>query len=202
MDVRRRMVHILDDDPAVRQMLACLLRIAGYAAVIYETSYALLNALAAIEPGCLLLDVRLPYIDGLTLQKRLGQSALAVIPMTGDGDVDMAVRAMRAGAVDFLEKPFTEARLIAALDSGFASLSPGMRDFDGGEEVRRIATLSARECQVLEGLAGGLQHKAIAYQLGISVRTVEVHRAHMLRRLGVSHLADALRLRILAGLAG
>jgi two-component system response regulator FixJ len=178
------------------------LRLAGYAVALYETSFALLDALPTIKRGCLLLDVRMPDIDGLALQSKLGNAPLALILMTGHGDVGMAVRAMQAGAVDFLEKPFSDARLIAALDTGFSSLSPAVRARDASDAARRLAELSPRESQVLIRLAQGKQNKTIAHDLGISVRTAEVHRARMLRRLGVAHLADAIRLYVLAGLTG
>jgi two-component system response regulator FixJ len=196
-----RLVHILDDDGAIRHALARLLRIAGYEVCTYERPAALISALPTIAPGCLLLDIRLPMIDGLELQQMIAPGRLAVILMTGHGDVDMTVRAMRAGAVDFLEKPFTDDRLMAALERGFSSLEAIPRDPDTHQAGARIGTLSMRERQVLRGLAAGRSNKLIARDLTISVRTVEVHRAHMLRRLGVAHLADAIRLQVLADLA-
>lgn len=202
MEWSTRLVHILDDDDAVRHALARLVRIAGYEVSTYETPLALIAALPTIAPGCLLLDIRLPMIDGLALQQMIPAGRLAVIPMTGHGDINMAVRAMRSGAVDFLEKPFTDDRLIAALERGFALLEAFPRDPDTHEAGARVATLSPRERQVLRGLAAGQPNKLIARDLAISVRTVEVHRAHMLRRLGVAHLAEAIRLQVLADLAG
>jgi two-component system response regulator FixJ len=201
MGTALRLVHVLDDDVGVRHALGRSLRIAGYAVALYETSFTLLDALPTIKRGCLLLDVRMPDIDGLALQSKLGNAPLALVLMTGHGDVDMAVRAMQAGAVDFLEKPFSDARLIAALDIGFASLSPTVRARDAADAARCLAELSPREGQVLMGLAEGKPNKTIAHDLGISVRTAEVHRARMLRRLSVTHLADAIRLYVLAGLA-
>jgi two-component system response regulator FixJ len=202
MEWSTRLVHILDDDVAVRHALARLVSIAGYEVSTYETPLALIAALPTIALGCLLLDIRLPTIDGLALQQMIPAGRLAVIPMTGHGDIDMAVRAMRTGAVDFLEKPFTDDRLIAALERGFALLEALPRDPDTHEAGTRVATLSPRERQVLRGLAAGQSNKLIARDLAISVRTVEVHRAHMLRRLGVAHLAEAIRLQVLADLAG
>lgn len=196
-----RIVHIVDDDAAVRRTLARLLEIAGYSVTLHESALVLLDALPTIEPGCLLLDIRMPQMDGLTLQHELGDAKLAVIMMTGHGDVEMAVRAMQSGAVDFLEKPFTDVRLMAALDRGFTALGPARETMiDNAEAIQRLAGLSKRELQVLTCLADGKPNKVIAHELGISLRTVEVHRAHMLRRLGVGHLAEALRLHVLASL--
>lgn len=197
-----RIVHIVDDDAAVRRTLARLLEIAGYSVRLHESAFDLINTLPAIEPGCLLLDVRMPQMDGMTLQHELGRAKLAVIMMTGHADIEMAVRAMQRGAVDFLEKPFTDFRLIAALDTGFTSLEPANDTAtDKSVAVERLSGLTKRELEVLTGLAGGKPNKVIAHELGISLRTVEVHRAHMLRRLGAGALAEALRLHVLASLS-
>jgi two-component system, LuxR family, response regulator FixJ len=196
------LVHVLDDDAAVRRSLGRLLQIAGYRVTLYDTPFALIAALPNIEPGCLLLDVRMPGIDGLTLQTNLRDAELALIVMSGQGDIGVAVRAIQAGAVDFLEKPFSDDRLIAALDLGFAALVPVQPRVLPAEASQKIATLSEREREVLTQLAAGSSNKHIARTLGISVRTVEVHRARMLRHLGVPHLAAAIRLQVLAELAG
>ena len=201
MDGSSGLVHVLDDDAAVRHSLGRLLQIAGYRVELYETPFVLIDALPNIEPGCLLLDVRMPGIDGLSLQTRLRETELALILMTGQGDIDMAVRAIQAGAVDFLEKPFSDVRLIAALDRGFAALAPAAPSVLPAGASQRIATLSVREREVLTLLAAGNSNKHIARALGISVRTVEVHRARMLRHLGVTHLATAIRLQVLAEIA-
>lgn len=202
IDRPRGLVHILDDDAAVRNALGRMLKIAGYRVMLYETPFALLAALPTIEPGCLLLDVRMPGIDGLSLQPMLRETDLALILMTGQGDIGMAVRAIQAGAVDFLEKPFNDALLIAALDRGFSTLAPMSSTILPAEAAQRIATLSGREREVLALLAAGNSNKHIARALGISSRTVEVHRARMLRHLGIAHLAGAIRLQVLAELAG
>jgi two-component system response regulator FixJ len=196
-----RLVHVVDDDAPVRRSLDRLLRANDYEVQVYETPSALLAALPELAPGCVLLDIRMPALDGLALQPHIADQGLAVVMMSGHGDVDMAVRAMKAGAVDFLEKPFTERRLLQALDSAFAALQSYARNPDALDAAQRISTLSRREAEVLSGLAAGKAHKAIAADLGISVRTVEVHRARMLRRLGTRRLADAIRLTVLAGVA-
>jgi two-component system response regulator FixJ len=148
----------------------------------------------------MLLDVRLPGMDGLELQAQLTDLGvrLPVIVMNGQGDVPTAVRAMRAGAIDFIEKPFDEERLLMAIKAALASAGQVERDHDVAEAAQRIGTLSPRERQVLDGLVAGRPNKVIAHDLGISVRTVEVHRARMLERLGVRSTSKAIRLAVMA----
>jgi two-component system, LuxR family, response regulator FixJ len=150
-----------------------------------------------------LLDLKMPEMDALELQTRLNRLGfrLSVIVMTGHGDVQTAVRAMKAGAVDFIEKPFDDERLIAAIEAALAGSGLVSRDREAAEAAERIATLSRREREVLDALVAGRQSKVIAHDLGLSVRTVEVHRARMMERLGTNRLAGAVRLAVLAGLA-
>jgi len=155
--------------------------------------------------GCILLDVRMPQMDGLEVQKELNERGIAmpVIILTGHGDVSIAVSAMKAGAVDFIEKPFEKAVLLAAIESAFERLA----DVEGratraADATIRIAALSGREQDVLKGLARGLPNKTIAYDLGISPRTVEVHRANLMTKLGVRSLSEALRIAFSAGITG
>jgi two-component system response regulator FixJ len=145
----------------------------------------------------------MPEIDGLQLQGELDRLGchLPVIVITGQGDVPTAVRAMRAGAVDFIEKPFDDERLILAIEAALANSGRVFWDREVAEAAERIATLSPRERQVLDAVVAGRQSKVIAHDLGLSVRTVEVHRARMLERLGTRRLAEAIRLAVLAGLA-
>jgi len=145
----------------------------------------------------------MPGMDGLELLARLGELAidLPVIVVTGHGDVPTAVRAMNAGAVDFIEKPIDETQLFAAIDTALAESKPGAQDRAAAEATDKMAILSPRERQVLEAIALGRPNKLIAYDLGISVRTVEVHRAHMLDRLGVRNIAEAIRIAVMAALA-
>jgi two-component system, LuxR family, response regulator FixJ len=161
-----------------------------------------LTAARTFKPGCVLLDVRLPGMSGLDVQARLNKmrNDLAVIIMTGQGDVQTAVRAMKAGASDFLEKPYSDHALLGSIEAAFERERRSDRDRDIADAVRRIATLSPREQEVLDGLMGGRPNKLIAYHLGISVRTVEVHRARMMERLGVRQLAEAIRLGVMARL--
>jgi two-component system response regulator FixJ len=195
-----RVVHVVDDDVAVRRSLERLLDSAGLRVVSYETPVDFLGVASQLSGGCLLLDVRMPGMDGLELQARLRQAGLAipVIVMTGQGDVHTAVRAMKAGAVDFLEKPFNDDVLLRTIEAAFARGERSDRTRDAAEAAQRIALLSPREREVLEALVAGRPNKVIASDLGISVRTVEVHRARMMERLGVRQFAEAVRLAVMA----
>ena len=199
-----RTVHVVDDDPAVRRSLERLLDAAGFHVVSYHSPAAFLNAASGLSAGCVLLDIRMPGVDGLELQARLNRLRvnLPVIVMTGHGDVPSAVRAMKAGAVDFLEKPFDDETLLNAIGGAFAKASRLIGgDREAVRAAQRIATLSPREREVLDALLAGRPNKLIAFDLNISVRTVEVHRARMMVRLGTKQFADAIRLAVMAKLA-
>ena len=199
-----RTVHVVDDDPAVRRSLERLLDAAGFHVVSYHSPAAFLNAASGLSAGCVLLDIRMPGVDGLEVQARLNRLRvnLPVIVMTGHGDVPSAVRAMKAGAVDFLEKPFDDETLLNAIGGAFAKASRLIGgDREAVRAAQRIATLSPREREVLDALLAGRQNKVIAFDLNISVRTVEVHRARMMERLGTKQFADAIRLAVMATLA-
>jgi two-component system response regulator FixJ len=198
----KRIVHVVDDDAAVRRALVRLLRSEGLVAVAYETALAVLNAAPSLSSGCILLDLQMPGMDGLELLARLGELGieLPVIVVTGHGDVPTAVRAMKAGAVDFIEKPIDETQLFAAIDAALSEKKFAVRDRAVAGATQRMALLSPRERQVLKAIAVGRPSKLIAYDLGISVRTVEVHRAHMLDRLGVRNMAEAIRIAVMATL--
>jgi two-component system response regulator FixJ len=151
----------------------------------------------------MLLDLRMPGMDGLKLLAGMGEFGidLPVIVLTGHGDVPTAVKAMKAGAVDFIEKPIDEDQLLGAIHAALADKKPGARHRAVAQATEQMALLSPRERQVLEAISGGRPNKLIAYDLGISVRTVEVHRAHMLDRLGVRNIAEAIRIAVLAAVA-
>jgi two-component system, LuxR family, response regulator FixJ len=191
------LVHLVDDDEAIRRSAGFMLKTSGFQVKSYESGVELLKDAASLEPGCILLDIRMPGMDGLEVQQKLQDKgvSLPVIIMTGHGDVTLAVQAMKAGAVDFIEKPFEKAGLLDALDEGFERLKQGevskerMRD-----AAIRIQALTGREREVLEGLAQGLPNKTIAYDLGISPRTVEIHRANLMTKLDVRSLSEALRI--------
>ena len=195
-----RTVHVVDDDAAIRRSLEQLLDAAGFRVVSYDTPLAFLDAALDLSPGCVLLDIKMPGIDGLEVQALLQKRNVSwpVIVMTGQGDVQSAVRAMKAGAVDFLEKPYSDKLLLDAIELALAGADRTNVDRDAAQATERIAALSPREREVLDALVAGHPNKVIAFDLGISVRTVEVHRARMMERLGVRQLAEAVRLAVMA----
>jgi two-component system response regulator FixJ len=197
-----RTVYVLDDDHAVLRSLERLLHTAKLEPIIFDRPDMFLAAAKTFKTGCVLLDVRLPGMSGLEVQAQLQlmRNDLPVIVMTGEGDVHTAVRAMKAGAADFLEKPYSDHTLLTAIEAAFADEHRLNRDNEIEDAARRIALLSPREGEVLDALLAGRPNKLIAYQLGISVRTVEVHRARMMERLGLRQLAEAIRLAVLARL--
>jgi two-component system, LuxR family, response regulator FixJ len=199
----KTVVHVVDDDAAIRRSLERLLASAGYTPVSYETPVAFLAAASERLTGCVLLDLWMPGLDGLEVQAHLRQMGvlLPVIVMTGGSDVQTAVRAMKAGAIDFIEKPFDDEVLLGAIEASLAPAGQGDRADKALDAARRLGALSPRERQVLDALLAGRPNKVIAYDLGLSVRTVEVHRARMMERLGVRHLSEAIRLAVMAKLA-
>ena len=197
-----RAVHVVDDDDAVRRALAMLFRSTGIPVETHPSGLAFLEALPSFHEeavGCVLTDVRMPGLDGLELLRRLKQGGFRrpVVVMTAHGDVSTAVRAMKAGAVDFVEKPFDDETLLAAVDTALRPpQASGAAAIDDAAE--RIAALSPREREVLNLLIAGKPNKLIARDLGLSPRTVEVHRARLMARLGVGSLAEAVRLAVQA----
>ena len=191
-----KLVHVVDDEDSIRRSLDFLLRSAGYRTERWEDGESFLKGADKAAPACVLLDVRMPGIDGLQVQAEMAAHGynLPVIVLTGHGDISTAVRAMHAGAVDFLEKPFERERLLHALEVGFDRLADreGKRQREQWAKTQ-IASLTQREQEVLEGLACGYPNKTIAYDLGISSRTVEVYRANVMTKFDVSNFADALR---------
>ncbi|AJA08061.1 LuxR family two component transcriptional regulator [Sphingopyxis fribergensis] len=199
----RKLVHIVDDEEAIRRSASFMLKTSGYAVETWSTGAAFLREVRHAAEGCILLDVRMPEMDGLEVQQALLDRGVTmpVIVLTGHADVSIAVRAMKAGAVDFLEKPFEKAVLIAAIETAFGRMAAADGAVARAVEAEVIlAVLTPREREVLDGLAQGLPNKTIAYDLGISPRTVEVHRANLMAKLDVRSLSDALRLAFAAGL--
>jgi two-component system, LuxR family, response regulator FixJ len=197
-----RTIHVVDDDAAVQLSLERLLGSMGFATVPYTTPGAFLLEAPHLSGGCVLLDVKMPGISGLEVQARLRAIGFVppIIVLTGQGDIQTAVLAMKAGAFDFLEKPYEEEVLLAAIEAALAA-SPDDHIRQAVDSAQRIARLSPREREVLDALVAGAQNKVIAFDLGLSVRTVEVHRARMMERLGTRQLAEAIRLAVLATLA-
>lgn len=197
-------VYLVDDEAAVRRSVGFMLKTSGYEVESFESGEDFLKAAPHLAPGCVLLDVRLGVMDGLEVQLALKDKGvvLPVIIITGHGDVGLAVRAMKAGAVDFLEKPFEKTAVIASLEQA-------LRHNDGRAELNRLADqaraqlngLTPRERDVLNGLVEGQSNKVIAYDLGISPRTVEIHRANLMSKLGVGSLSDALKIAFTARMA-
>ena len=199
----RRMIHIVDDEEAIRRSAGFMLKTSGYAVSTYASGDAFLQAAKDAEPGCVLLDVRMPGMDGLEVQKIMAERGIAmpVVVLTGHGDVTVAVRAMKGGAVDFIEKPFEKAVLLTAIVAAFERLDDvEARAARASYAAVAIAALTSREQDVLKGMAQGLPNKTIAFDLGISPRTVEVHRANVMAKLQVKSLSEALRIAFAAGL--
>lgn len=192
-----RLIHLVDDDEAIRRSAGFMLKTSGFRVETYESGVELLKDAAKLEPGCILLDIRMPGMDGLEVQQALKDKGvtLPVIIMTGHGDVSLAVQAMKAGAIDFIEKPFEKALLMSAVEQAFDRLSRAETQRDRAEDAAvRLQSLTPREREVLDGLARGLPNKTIAYDLGISARTVEIHRANLMTKLEVRSLSEALRI--------
>lgn len=198
-----RTVHLVDDDESIRRSASFMLRTSGYLVKTYASGVELLKDPTSIVPGCILLDVRMPGLDGIEVQKELQQQGVLfpVIVMTGHGDVTVAVQAMKHGAVDFIEKPFEKAVLLSAIEAGFERLEQSSKRLARAEEARvRLQALTSRELDVMKGLVRGHPNKTIGYDLGISPRTVEIHRANLMTKLDVASLSEALRIAFTAGL--
>ena len=197
-----RVVHVIDDDADVRQSLAFLLTSAGLTVRMHDSALSFLDVLPEIKEGCVVTDVRMPGMDGLELQRRLRQlkAGLPVIVMTGHGDVPLAVEAMKSGAVDFIEKPFEDETLLSAIRSALARQAQASdRDARAMAIQQRIAKLSEREREVLDRLVAGKANKVIAFELGISPRTVEVYRANVMTKMQADSLSELVRMALIDG---
>lgn len=192
-----KLVHLVDDDDAVRRSVSFMLKTSGHQVHSYQSGVELLKDVGHLDEGCILLDIRMPGMDGLEVQQALQEKGvgLPVIIMTGHGDVGLAVKAMKAGAVDFIEKPFEKQTLLSSIEEGFTRLQRKEATEDRQKDAEvRLRALTPRERDVLDGLAQGLPNKTIAYDLGISPRTVEIHRANLMTKLDVRSLSEALRI--------
>ncbi len=195
-------IFVVDDDDAVRESLKALLETEGLIVETYASGQAFLDAYDPSRRGCLLLDVRMPDMTGLELQQKLAARPheLSIILITGHGDVPMAVMAMKAGAVDFIEKPYSDETILGSVNNALESGAPGAGKGTAVEETAsRIALLSPRERQVLDQLIIGHQNKMIAYELGISPRTVEIHRSRVMAKMQAKNLPQLVRMALTAG---
>ena len=195
------LVHVIDDDPAVRDSLSFLLETASLETRVYDSAIAFLEALPEVTSGCVVTDVRMPEMTGIELVRRLKAQGftLPIIMITGHADVPLAVEAMKAGVADFIEKPFNDDILLAAIATALRSGEEGRR---GAAEVAEIAgrltSLSGREREVLDGLVAGHANKVIAFDLGISPRTVEIYRANVMTKMKAASLSELVRMAMLA----
>jgi two-component system response regulator FixJ len=196
-------IYIVDDDRAVRASLSALFEANGYTGRIFSSAQEFLAAAPSLHTGCLIADIRMPGMDGLEMQQRLIERGLPFpfVVITGHGDVSLAVRAMKAGALDFIEKPFAADIILGRAKSALDGLGAA-RQVDGltATATARLKLLSPREREVLEGLLTGLSNKSIAYELRISPRTVEIHRARVMEKMGARSLSELVRMGLAAGL--
>ena len=194
-------VHVVDDDSAMRDSLSFLLETTDIAARTYESALALLDRADRLEPGCILTDVRMPEMNGLEMVRRLSELGVRhpVIVMTGHADVPLAIEAMRAGVKDFIEKPFDDEALLSSIRSALAEGAEALEQAGQGADLRaRLETLSPRERQVLDGLVAGQANKVIAFDLGLSPRTVEVYRANLMTKMQAQSLSELVRMSMIA----
>jgi two-component system response regulator FixJ len=203
MMAEKAKVYVIDDDEAMRDSLHFLLDSSGFDVTLFENAQRFLDALPELAFGCVISDVRMPGIDGIELLKQMkaAPSTFPILIMTGHGDVPLAVEAMKLGAIDFIEKPFEDERLITMIETAIRQAEPAARnDAIAQDIVTRIATLSPRERQVMDGLMAGLSNKLIAREYDISPRTIEVYRANVMTKMGANSLSELVRLAMRAGI--
>jgi len=196
-------VHVIDDDQAVRESLSFLLKSAGLSVDTYESATSFLHRMSEVTTGCVITDVRMPDLSGIDLLNRMKEMRvrLPVIVITGHADVPLAVQAMKSGALEFFEKPFDDEILLSAVKAALQHQgADAKRDADRAQILVRLATLSNRERQVLEGLVAGHPNKTIAYDHGISPRTVEIYRANVMSKMQAASLSDLVRMALIGGI--
>ena len=202
METGDYIVHIVDDEESVRKSLAFLLTMSGFAVKMHESATDFLAAASSIRNGVLVTDLRMPDMTGVELLRNLvsASASLPAVVITGHGDVPMAVEAMKAGATDFIEKPFEDVVLIEAIQRAAEQLVDKPLELDDVASIQtRLGRLSDRERQVLSGVVAGLPNKSIAYDLNISPRTVEVHRANVMAKMQATSLPQLVRMALAAG---
>jgi two-component system response regulator FixJ len=202
MPAENAVVHVIDDDAAARDSLSFLLSSADIDVATHESARSFLKLLPRLDVGCVVTDVRMPEMTGIEMLREIRGRGLTfpVIIITGHGDIPLAVSAMRLGAADFLEKPFDDATVLAAVKAAISRQAQvGKGDAEKSEIRQRIGTLSERERQVLEGLVSGNPNKTIAFDLGISPRTVEIYRANLMTKMNARTLSDLVRMALLVG---
>ena len=196
-------IYVIDDDEAVRQSLEFLLKTAGIAVRGFDSAKAFLEVLPQVGFGCIITDVRMPEITGIDLLRKVKEANLdlPVIVITGHGDISLAVEAMKIGAIDFLEKPFDDDHLLAAVRNALDREADQVKRKAEVTDIQdKLAALSNRERQVLEGLVAGNANKTIAFDLGISPRTVEIYRANLMTKMAANSLSDLVRMAMVAGI--
>ena len=196
-------IYVIDDDDAARHSLEFLLKTAGVKVRSFESGKAFLDVLPGIKSGCVLTDVRMPEITGIDLLRKVKEMGIdvPVIVITGHGDISLAVEAMKIGAVDFLEKPFDDDALLAAVRGSLSrNADTAQRNAELSQINDKLTALSNRERQVLEGLVAGKANKVIAFDLGISPRTVEIYRANLMTKMAANSLSDLVRMAMMAGI--
>lgn len=196
-------VYVIDDDPAMRDSLEFLLNSAGFDVRLFENAEVFLDARAGLGFGCVVSDVRMPGIDGIDLLRRLkaDPAPLPVIIMTGHGDIPLAVEAIKLGALDFVEKPFEDERLIGTIEAALQQRQDDLKNHALSADIAaRIASLSQRERQVMDGLVAGLSNKLIAHEHNISPRTIEVYRANVMTKMQAHSLSELIRLALRGGI--
>jgi two-component system response regulator FixJ len=196
-------IYVIDDDEAVRHSLEFLLKTAGMTVRSFESAHAFLDVLPQIRVGCIITDVRMPDITGIDLLRKVKERGvdIPVIVITGHGDISLAVEAMKIGAIDFLEKPFDDDGLLATVKRSLSRTADAVQHSVELSEINdKLAGLSNRERQVLDGLVAGKANKMIAFDLGISPRTVEIYRANLMTKMAANSLSDLVRMAITAGI--
>lgn len=196
-------IYVIDDDEAARHSLEFLLKTAGLTVRAFDGARPFLDVLPRIESGCVITDVRMPEITGIDLLRKIKELGvnIPVIVITGHGDISLAVEAMKIGAVDFLEKPFDDDALLAAVRSSLnQTANVAQRNAELSQINDKLAALSNRERQVLDGLVAGKANKVIAFDLGISPRTVEIYRANLMTKMSANSLSDLVRMAMTAGI--